>query len=229
MQEFTRTQILLVHPLPVVRAGLKFMIDLGSEMQVCAEAPTLARARILLPRLQPEVVMVDVVMEDGEGFAFLKEVCGACARAVVFSRALGSATVQRAFQCGARAVISHLDSQESVLDALIAVTEGRKHIAPCVTETMAGSLTQSEGLDTREVERLLSGRELQIYHLLGRGCSVKEMAAQMGISAKTVESNEARMKEKLGLKNNAALRHAATLFVSRKESPFDSPHEAIAA
>ncbi|MDZ4405110.1 response regulator transcription factor [Prosthecobacter sp.] len=229
MQELTRKQILLVQPLPVVRAGLKFMIDLGSEMKVCAEATTLARARILLPRLQPEVVMVDVEMEDGEGFAFLKEVSSTCARAVIFSRSLSMTAIQRALQSGARAVISHLDSQASVLTALIAVAEGRKHISPCVTEAMTGSLTQTGDHDMQDPERVLSERELQIYHLLGRGHSVKEMAARLGISVKTVESNEARMKEKLGLKNNATLRHEATLFVSRKDGHVEFPNTAIAA
>jgi DNA-binding NarL/FixJ family response regulator len=228
MQEFTRKQILLVQPLPVVRMGLKFMIDLGSEMKVCAEAPTLARARILLPRRQPDLVMVDAAMEDGEGFAFLKEVNSAGVRAVVFSRSLNALAVQRAFQCGARAVVSHLDSHESVLTALVAVAEGHKHIAPCVSEVMAANLTPGVQ-DMQDVERLLSEREMQIYQLLGRGCSVKEMAARLGISAKTVESNEARMKEKLGLKNNAALRHEATLFVSRKEERPEFQNTAVAA
>ena len=229
MQEFTRPKILLVQPLPVVRLGLIFMIDMWTRMKVCGEAPTVARARVLLPNHQPDLVMVDAAMEDGDGFAFLKEVSSTCAKAVVFSRSMNTLSVQRAFQCGARAVISHLDSQESVLSALIAVAAGRKHIASCVAEVMAGSITQPEVHDTQNAERLLSERELQIFHLLGRGHSVKEMAARLGISTKTVESNEARMKEKLGLKNNATLRHEATLFVSRKDGQVESPNAAIAA
>ena len=198
-------------------------------MHICAEASTLARARILRQRLQPEVVMVDAAMEDGERFAFLNEVSSASVKTAVFSRSMNTLSVQRAFQCGARAVISHLDSQESVLTALVAVAEGRKHIAPCVAEVMAGSHTQPGVHDTQHAERVLSERELQIFHLLGRGHSVKEMAARLGISTKTVESNEARMKEKLGLKNNATLRHEATLFVSRKDGQVESPNAAIAA
>ena len=170
MQEFIREQILLVQPLPVVRLGLKYMIDMWTRMKICAEAPTLARARVLLPRHQPDLVMVDVAMEDGDGFAFLKEVCSAGAKAAVFSRVMSTSSVQRAFQCGARAVISHLDSQESVLSALIAVAAGRKHIASCVAEVMAGSITQPEVHDTQNAERLLSERELQIFHLLGNQC-----------------------------------------------------------
>ncbi len=201
------------------------MIDLGSEMQVCAEASTLARARTLLPRHQPDLVVVDTAMEDDQGFAFLKEVNSGCTRGVVFSRAMNTLSVQRAFQCGARAVISHQDSQEAVLSALLAVVEGRKHIAPCVTATLAGNFTMPGVQEINDAERLLSERELQIYYLLGRGCSVKEIAVRLSISAKTVESNEARMKEKLKLKNNSILRHAATLFVSRKDeqADFQSP------
>ena len=198
-------------------------------MHICAEASTLARARILRQRLQPEVVMVDAAMEDGERFAFLNEVSSASVKTAVFSRSMNTLSVQRAFQCGARAVISHLDSQESVLSALIAAVEGRKHIAPCVAEAMAGNLTQPGVQDLQDAERALSERELQISHLLGRDCSGKKMAARLGISAKTVESNEARMKEKLGLKNNATLRHEATLFVTRKDGQVESPNAAIAA
>ncbi len=173
--------------------------------------------------------MVDAAMEDGEGFVFLKEVHSAHSKAVVFSRSLNAVTVQRAFQCGAQAVISHLDSHESVLTALVAVSAGRKHIAPCVAEAMAGSLTQNGTCGLQNAEQVLSDRELQIYHLLGRGHSVKEMAARLGISSKTVESNEARMKEKLGLKNNALLRHQATVFVSRKDGQLEVPEAAAAA
>ena len=74
-------------------------------MHICAEASTLARARILRQRLQPEVVMVNAAMEDGERFAFLNEVSSASVKTAVFSRSMNTLSMQRAFQCGARAVI----------------------------------------------------------------------------------------------------------------------------
>lgn len=224
--EHFRKQILIVQPVPVVRLGLVHMIVLGSEMKVCADSATLARARSLLPRHQPDIVIVDPAMEDGEGFVFLKEASAPPGKTIVFSRSLNAATAQRAFQCGARAIISHQDSQESVLAALTAVMEGRRHIAPCASDAIAGGLDFPENQGKHRAERLLSERELQIYHLLGRGCAVKEMAAQLGISSKTVESNQTRMKEKLGLKSNAALRHEATLFVSRQDGQSDAPNTA---
>ena len=215
-----RKEVVVANPVPMLRLGWQHLVAVHSEMRVCGEAATLARAYELCLSKQPDVLVLDPTMENGEGFIFMKKLpqWQANVRLVVFSSQLSSAAVDRAFKLGAVAVISCRDSETSILTALMAASEGRFHMSPCVAEDrsmeLAGQLPQA----FCPAEQMLTDRELHIYRLIGQGFPMKQVAHEAGISVKTVESHKLRMKQKLELRSYAELRRQATLFVGNSGS-----------
>lgn len=209
-------KILIVHPLPICRVGLRHVIGMHSEMSVCAEVATLELARRCRDSRAPQIVIVDPEMEDEEGFDFIQETCRVdkSMRCIAYSDRLGHSSVEQAFRLGALAVLSHLDEESAILDALSAVTRGVRHMSPCVSEDYCKGLIVGTATEPDE-KRLLTHREMEIYQLIGRGLPIKEVATLAGISPRTVESHELNIKSKLRLKCNGELRRRAILFVGK--------------
>lgn len=124
--------------------------------------------------------------------------------------------LERALKSGAVAVISYGDSEQAILAAMVSASLGRHHLTPCVSEFWSGFIARPRDEGARGIEDSLSERELQIFTLLGQGLTVKEVAQRAGLSHRTVESHETRIKEKLGLKGNSELRRLAILYVGKK-------------
>ncbi len=211
------SKVLLVHPLPMCRLGLRHVITMDSDMRVCGEATTLAQARQCWTSKQPQIVVVDPEMERDEGFRFIEETMqlNPCIRCVAFGGRLGRARIEKAFKLGAVAVISHFDPGEAILQALYSANNGIKHMTPRVAEDFCSKMSE-EGLSAAGIAfKALSTREKQIFRLIGKGLRIKEVAAEAGLSARTVESHESNIKKKLGLRANGELRRLAILFVER--------------
>lgn len=212
------SNVLLVHPLPMCRLGLRHVITMDSDMRVCGEATTLAQAHRCWTLKRPQIVVVDPEMERDEGFNFIEKTLklDPQTRCVVFCGRLGRARIEKAFKLGAVAAISHFDPEEAVLKALYAAMRGTKHMTPRVAEDFCSKMSDEGSSVTGSAVEGLSVRERQIFRLLGRGLRIKEVAAEAGTSARTVESHEANMKKKLGLRDNGELRRLAILCVGRE-------------
>lgn len=205
--------VLLVNPSPLLRLGFRHLITIDSEMRVCDEAGSLAQAREKCLALKPDLVVMDPEMDAGGGFSFIQEMRHrqAATRHMVFSGHLDRAAIEHGFMAGALAISTHRDTVESLLKALIDAMAGKRHMTPCVAEDFSSHLGSSPVSDDKGVEDMLSPREFQIFRLLGAGHTIKEAAATAGMSARTVESHVAHIKQKLHLGSNGDLRRRAIL------------------
>lgn len=186
-------------------------------MRVCGEVTTLEHARRCHVAKQPDLVVVDPEMEKEGGFGFIEELHHLAPeiRCVAVAGHLGRLRIERAFKAGAVAVISHFDSEHAILEALHAALHGTRHMTPIMLADFCSRM--NEGMPaTPNPFKILSPREKQIFRLIGKGLRIKEVAAQAGMSARTVESHEANIKKKLGLRDNGELRRLAILCVERE-------------
>lgn len=191
---------------------------MDSDLRVCAEAATLAEARQCCAAKKPDVIVIDPEMEKEAGFRFVEEtrMLDPRPQCVAFGGRLGRARIERLFKLGAMAVISQLDSGNAILHALYSALRGVKHMSATVAEDFCSRMAEDVPGSADNPFKGLSMREKQIFRLIGKGLRIKEVAAQAGMSARTVESHEANIKKKLDLRGNAELRRLAILFVERE-------------
>lgn len=187
-------------------------------MRVCGEVTTLEHARQCHVAKQPDLIVVDPEMEKESGFGFIEELhhLAPDIRCVAVAGRLGRTRIERAFKAGAVAVISPFDSEKAILQALYAALHGTRHMTPVVLADFCSRMNEGMPATGTNPFKILSPREKQIFRLIGKGLRIKEVAAQAGMSARTVESHEANIKKKLGLRDNGELRRLAILCVERE-------------
>lgn len=213
MKSSPRSDVLVVDAEPVSRLGLISLLRSHAKLRVVGEAETLRTARELCAKLKPHVVVIDPLMEGGEGFVFLKDLSRwvAHARTIAFSGREDAGCVQRAFSLGACGYIARRDPVPALIAAVLGALTGERHVGPRIEKVLLDELATG-GVEFRNgVETRLSAREWQVYRLVGEGRLAREMAETLGVSVKTIESHQQRIKTKLGLGSGAQLRrHAAS-------------------
>lgn len=201
-----KLRIFLVDDHVVLREGLKALIDAQADMQVVGQA---GDGRDLLQQTlncQPDVLVIDVSMPGVNGTQAAAQIHQSCpnVHVVALTRHSEPAYVRQMLQSGARGYVLKRAPAEELIDAIRVVAGGGTYL----DATLAGRVVNSfvRGQTTGEAnEQDLSERETDVVRLTAFGYSNKEIATQLGVSVKTVDTYKTRAMEKLGLHSRAAL------------------------
>ncbi|MEZ0254520.1 MAG: response regulator [Chthoniobacter sp.] len=216
MVDRAQLQVLVVDENPLTRFGVLSIANLHPLLHVCDEAADARAARELYSRENPAVVLLDVTLPHGDGIELVEEFSQLqpdC-RFIVVSELCDHATIERAFHAGAHGYVSKKDQAAEVLCALEAVITGGTYMSKLVTECLRA--TMSRKLPNRALAyiRDLSNRELHIFRRIGKGQGTTAIARELGVSVKTIETHQGRMKAKLRLMTIAQLRIAAASWLA---------------
>ncbi len=209
-----KANVLLVDAEPVMRCGLLHIVNSHAALHVCGEAETLPAARAACEHWKPDVVVLDVAMDGGGGFALVKELprWNASLRTVAFTSLEDAGSVQRALRAGVCGYVTKKDTVAALLAAITGALAAERHVGPRVEQVLLDTLARG----TMQVEddelAPLSERERQVFRLLGNGLKAGAVAVELRLSVKTVETHQKRIKEKLDLRDGAALQRKATIF-----------------
>jgi DNA-binding NarL/FixJ family response regulator len=212
-----RRRVLIVDDHPIVRQGLKRMIEAEADMEVCGEAATETQARRAIRELAPDIVIVDLALQEGDGLELVRDVHAHHPDVPMLVLSMHDETIyaERLLSEGASGYIMKQAAADQLLNALRTVLRGETYLS----ETLQTQLRSRAGHavnDGNPVERL-SNRELQVLNLVGRGVSSREIAAELGLSVKTVESHRQSIKRKLNLTTNSQLlQYAINWFAGRR-------------
>lgn len=208
--EGRRFSILIVDDHPIVREGLRLRISSQSDMQVCGEAGTVEEALQCVQQLSPDLVTVDITLGTGSGLDLIQRLRtdGYAGRILVLSAHDDALYAERALKAGAHGYIGKSEAQSRVLIALRLVLDGGRYLSPEMNRRLVGRALGASSRDASPVD-VLSNRELQVFGLIGRGLNGKAIAAELQLSAHTVDSHRERIKSKLGLSNALELQTAA--------------------
>ncbi len=212
--EPARRRVLIVDDHPIVRHGLARMIEASPDLAVCGEVETVADAKHAIRTLEPDVVIVDLTLGQGDGLELVRDV-----RAqrpglpmLVLSMHEESIYAERMLAAGARGYIMKEAASDQLLIALRRVLAGKVYLSEALTARLRARGAASTGETTEDPLRRLSNREMQVLGKLGRGLSSRAIATDLTLSVKTVESHRQSIKRKLNLTNNAQLlQYALTL------------------
>lgn len=200
---FTRQRaVLLVDDHPVLREGLRKLINQEQDLRVCAEAKTPAEALAVMADLRPDVVVVDLLLTEGHGLELIKDIHSLAKDIpiLVFSMLEEEAYALRALKAGARGYISKQEPSDQVIAGIRAVLRGDYAVGNIALRMAFGS-GRPPGSAEADLPGCLGNRELEVFELLGQGFGTRQIAHRLGRSFKTIETYRARIKQKLQLKS----------------------------
>lgn len=214
-----RYRVLIVDDHPIVRQGLKRMLEIEPDLDVCGDVATEAQARRAIRELQPDVAIVDLALQEGDGLELVRDVSAHHPELPMLVLSMHDETIyaERLIAEGAAGYIMKQAAADQLLTALRAVLRGERYVSEQLAGSLRGRPDRSGGSAnaSRDPVQRLSNRELQVLNLVGRGVSSRDIAADLGLSVKTVESHRQSVKRKLSLETNSQLlQYAINWFAS---------------
>jgi DNA-binding NarL/FixJ family response regulator len=212
----TKARVLVVHRTGFVRSGVLSLIANSKQFEACGETDEAPLARELFLRHKPDLVLVGLRLCGADGIQLMKEFRSLTPAAAILalSEHVDAFSAQRAFRAGALGYLSIEDAPE-LLRALDEISTGRPYVGASVLPLILSSFAAGiKGSGSSDINRL-SDRELEIFSFIGRGLSVSELASELNVSVKTIETHQMRIKEKLALRTAAELRQKAREWLAR--------------
>lgn len=198
-------KILIVDDHPLVREGLESKIKRESDMIVCGEASEGEEALSIIETEKPDLAIVDISMPGMGGLELVKHMQALASEmaVLVVSRHDEELYAQRAIRAGARGYVMKRKASEKVIEAIRHVLDGGIYVSKKINQEMLetlGARSQKQSSSDTPLKQL-SDRELEVFELTGQGLTTSEIAEQMNISVKTVQSYRSRIKEKLNVES----------------------------
>jgi DNA-binding NarL/FixJ family response regulator len=209
-----KVSFLIVDDHPLVREGLIGLIAAQPDFEVCGEASGLAEAREVIAATRPQVAVIDLSLKDGSGLELIKELKAERpeVKVLVLSMHDESLFAERVLRAGAAGYVSKHEAPRTIIQAARTVLSGKLYISQRLTEQMVQRAVAGDDGPRSPIDRL-SDREMEVFELIGQGLTVRQIAAKLQLSPKTVETHREHIKEKLGLKNATELTKHAVQWV----------------
>jgi DNA-binding NarL/FixJ family response regulator len=205
-----RKKVIIVDDHPIIRQGLRAVIDQQPDMVVCGEAWSVSQALQVMDSTVPDLAIVDLSLKDSSGLDLIKDIAirWPNVQVLVLSMRDEAFYAERVLRAGARGYVTKDEGPQKVVDALRKVLRGEIHLsdqmASKILRKFAGGPTPTASLVDS-----LTDRELQVLQLIGSGLPTREIAERLHISTKTVDSHREHIKEKLRLESaTELLKHA---------------------
>jgi DNA-binding NarL/FixJ family response regulator len=222
--ERQKKKVVVADEHPIVRDGLTRLLDDQPDLRVCAEVGDAAEVERALVSHRADAVIMDLVLGDSNGLDVIRQIHQAHPELPILIFSMHDETVfaARAIRCGASGYVTKHESTEVVIEALRQVLSGRMWVSQVVSDRLLRSLASRNGSPSHASEspmEVLTDRELEVFGLFGSGLGTKEIATRLGLSAKTVETHRAHLKEKLGFERSSELLVAAARWVRDGRPP----------
>jgi len=209
MSRPTAIRIFIADDHPIVRQGLRRIVEADPGLVISGEAGDAAALLSALETAATDLVLLDVSMPGGpflDNLRALRE-RHPTIRVLVLSVHPEDQWAVRALRAGASGYLTKDHSPDQLIEAIRRVYRGGKYVSPTLAEQLA---TQLDGGGQRAPHELLSDREFEVMRRLGSGLTVTQIASELALSAKTVSTYRTRILEKMAVDTNADLvRYAA--------------------
>ncbi len=200
-------RVLLVDDPPIVRQGLRHLMENEADLVVCGEAETLQDARSAVIEMRPDVVVTDISLRGGDGFDLVRDLRARHHDLAILVLSMHDEAIyaERMLSAGANGYIMKQASGDQFLLSLRRVLDGNIYVSEAVGSSMIRK--RAAGGPQRSLNPIdsLSNRELQVLDMIGQGMSTRETALALHLSIKTIESHRHRIKRKLSLETGTQL------------------------
>jgi len=232
-----RHRVFIVEDHPVVRDGLAQLINDEPDLAVCGVGDDVENSLRLIAAAAPAVVVVDLLLGSADGLDLVRALKTSFpqVRTLVLSMYAESLYAERALRAGARGYVAKLAPTDTVIVAIRRVLAGDIYVSEAVATRLFSKLVGGQGATGRNGSRAgsgaqpdnelarLSDREFQVFGLIGKGLGPTDIAAQLGVSVKTIETYKDNLKKKLGLDSGRDLLRKAVQYALEQEQISSSP------
>ncbi len=211
------TRILIVDDHPLVRTGFAQLIGDCPDLEVCGEAADMAEALKQVETTSPDLAIIDLSLAGGSGLDLIDRIKSRNKSILMLVASMHDETLyaERVLAAGARGYINKQEAQDSIIRAIRQVLSGKVYLSQHMTDRLLSGMVDSTG-EKRDIDSL-SNRELQVFELIGEGVSSSQIAEQLNLSIKTIETHQAHIKKKLGLDSAHELNQRAIRWVMDQE------------
>lgn len=201
---------MIVDDHPMVRRGFRDVIEDESTLTLCGEAANVVEAMTIAREQRPDLMIVDLGLPDHSGIELIKRVEASRLRTRILVSSIQDESLfaERCLRAGAMGYVNKAEPPEKVLEAIFRVLEGEVYLSAEMTRRLLKGVAGKADSQRSSIDRL-TDRELEVFDLLGRGLTAREIAERMKLSIKTVETHRDKIKTKLEIQSTAILtRHA---------------------
>jgi DNA-binding NarL/FixJ family response regulator len=206
MNPHKQHKILIVDDHPIFCLGMSALINQEEDLVVCGSVESIKETSGAIDSLQPDLVVVDISLKDGNGIDLVGEIKKEYALPMlVLSMYDESLYAERALLAGASGYIMKQEAIALVVEAIHSVLGGDIYASSTVKEKVFKRLMSQSNVDSSSPLDSLTNRELEVLRLIGDGYSTKEIAERLHLSIKTIGTYRENLKEKLNLKHFTGL------------------------
>ena len=209
-------RIVIVDDHPLLRTGLSRLISAKDRFVVCGEAGEAADGMALIRKQRPDLVIADIGLPGASGIELTKNIRAEFPEmpVLILSMHEESLYAVRAFRAGATGYIIKQEAIEKIADAVREVLNGRRYLSPAISAQLITNSEEEAEMGSASPVAELTDRELEILELIGKGREVREIAKQLDLSPKTVDTHRAHIKTKLKLENARQVARFAVQWVT---------------
>lgn len=180
---------------PLVRSGLRALIETNPEMSVVGEAADGAATVTAVESLRPDVLVLDMRMPELSGSEVVQRIRASCpdVRVLVLTAHDDAIDAQRLLASGASGFVLKRSANDELVRAIQTISEGKTYVDPSIAAEVLAAAPSAH----------LSERETTVLRMIAEGHTMKEIASKLAVSTRTLETYRARALEKLGLKTRA--------------------------
>ena len=199
----------------MMRRGLAALIGSEPGLAVCGEAASCRAALDAIRASQPDLVIVDLVLEGCDGLDLVKHMKRVHPQipALVLSMHDEAVYAERSLRAGARGYVTKQELDDTLLAAIQRLLDGEMYMSHKLEARLAAKFVTGRTLKTNSLLDALSDRELQVFRVIGQGRSMRQIAETLHLSIKTIESYREHIKQKLSIESAAELAQRATQWV----------------
>ena len=210
-----KRSVLIVDDHPLLRDGLAKVINQQSDLAVCGEAADARGGLAAAAKLRPDVVIVDLTMDDGHGLDLIKDLHSRFPKlpVLVLSMHHENLYAERAVRAGARGYVMKREPVATVVAALRKVLDGHMALSEEIVSRLLVAPARNGKPAADSPAEVLSDRELEVFRLFGNGMGTRPIAKQLHLAVSTVESYRSGIKQKLGISGATELVARAAQFV----------------
>ncbi len=202
-------RILIVDDHEVVRRGVRALLETQPGFEICGESGDGRTAVEQARTLRPDVLVMDASLPSLNGTEATRQIIrqGFCKNVLILTLHDAEEMIRRALRAGARGYVLKTDGGRNLIDAVLALWEGRSFFSPRLSEVAERCLLEPQAARPRKLpaRRELTPREREVLQLLAEGCMNKQVAERLGISIKTAETHRSRIMRKLRIVSTADL------------------------
>src|SRR5438105_12991192 len=209
-----KSRVVLVEDHPMFREQLAQLINKEPAMTVCGEADNIHDAFQLIETKAPDIAIVDLTLKGPTGLELIKNLKAIEIDVLVLVSSFNDEALyaERVLKAGARGYITKNEVSKEVMTAICAVLRGEIYLPARIASRILESV--SMGRKNENGISQLTDRELEVFELIGRGRTTREISNQLHLGVSTVDTYRARIKTKLHLENSSQLCHEAIRWVS---------------